>query len=179
MEQLYCMNCLHQTPAYPCPLCGYDPGAAPVVHHALDQCILHGRYLTGRVLEKNAIEIIYKGMDLAENRQVVIREFFPAAQAGRASDGSLVWVAQPPEDRQALLAQAHRHLPQEAIQDSFPENGTVYTICQPNQPSPPPEAQPQRKQENEWIPFLLALLILTLVVLAGIALIQLLPKTFI
>ena len=161
MEQLYCMNCLHQTPAYPCPLCGYDPGAAPVVHHALGQCILHGRYLTGRVLEKNAIEIIYKGMDLAENRQVVIREFFPAAQAGRAPDGSLVWVAQPPEDRQALLAQAHRHLPQEAIQDSFPENGTVYMVCQPDPPQPR-QMLPSKKKDNEWLPFLLALLILIL-----------------
>ena len=179
MEQLYCMNCLHQTPAYPCPLCGYDPGAAPAVHHALDQCILHGRYLTGRALEKNAIEILYKGMDLAESRPVMIREFFPADQAGRAPDGSLVWVAQPPEDRQALLAQARHRLPQESIWDSFSENGTVYTICRADQSTPPSENPPERKKENEWIPFLLALLFLALAALAGIAVIQLLPEAII
>ena len=178
MEQLYCMNCLRQTPAYPCPLCGFDPGAVPAVPHALAQCILHGRYLTGRPLEKDAIEILYKGMDLAENRPVVIREFFPASQAERAPDGSLIWMTQPPENRQALLARTHRCLPQEDLLDSFPENGTVYTICQPNPPSPP-EAQPQRKKENEWIPFLLALLILALAALAGITLVWLLPEAII
>ena len=83
MERLYCVNCLRQTPAYPCPLCGYDPGSAPAVGQALEQSILHGRYLTGRPLEKNSLEILYKGLDLTGSRPVVIHEFFPAGQAER------------------------------------------------------------------------------------------------
>ena len=50
MERIYCMNCLRETPAYPCPLCGYAPRVTPAVNQALEQCILHGRYLTGRAL---------------------------------------------------------------------------------------------------------------------------------
>ena len=56
MEQIYCMNCLRQTPAYPCPLCGYDPSDAPQVTQALEQSIRHGRYLTGRALEKTILK---------------------------------------------------------------------------------------------------------------------------
>lgn len=178
MERIYCMNCLRQTPAYPCPLCGYDPGAAPAVGQALEQSILHGRYLTGRALEKNAIEIVYKGLDLEENRPVILREFFPAAQAERLADGRLRWRNPPPEDREALLAQTQR-LPREAISDSFSENGTVYTVCLPRQSMPQPETPPERKTENEWIPFLLALLLFTLATLTGIALTQLLGRSII
>lgn len=178
MERIYCMNCLRQIPAYPCPLCGYAPGAAPAVSQALEQSILHGRYLTGRALEKNAIEIVYKGLDLKENRPVLLREFFPAVQAERPPGGSLSRRRRLPEDWEAMPAQTQR-LPRETIIDSFSENGTVYTVCLPGQSSPPPEIPPERKKENEWIPFLLALLILTLAALTGIALMQLLGRTII
>ena len=101
MERIYCKNCLRETPAYPCPLCGYDPEAAPAVSQALEQCILHGRYLTGRAMEKTPIGISYKALDLEENRPVSIREFFPAGQAQRQPDGSLSWLT-PPHPQGAL-----------------------------------------------------------------------------
>lgn len=161
MERLYCVNCLRQTPAYPCPLCGYDPGSAPAVGQALEQSILHGRYLTGRPLEKNSLEILYKGLDLAGSRPVVIHEFFPAGQAEREEDGTLRWTTPAPAEKNALLAQVRQRLPQERIADSFPENGTVYMVCQPD-PPPPRQTLPIKKKDNEWLPFLLALLILIL-----------------
>lgn len=161
MERLYCVNCLRQAPAYPCPLCGYDPGSAPAVGQALEQSILHGRYLTGRPLEKNGLEILYKGLDLAGNRPVVIHEFFPAGQAEREEDGTLHWTTPAPAEKNALLAQVRQRLPQERIADSFPENGTVYMVCQPDPPQPR-QMLPSKKKDNEWLPFLLALLILIL-----------------
>ena len=162
MEQLYCMNCLRETPTYPCPLCGYDPAGTPEVPQALEQSILHGRYLTGRALEKNNIEIIYKGLDLAENSPVTVWEFFPAGQAARQKGGSLSW-AVPQEHRQeAMLTRIRQRIPGAEILDSFPENGTVYVICKPASRSPRPVAPP-REKENEWLPFLLALLVLALV----------------
>lgn len=168
MEQLYCMNCLRQTPAYPCPLCGYDPSRAPRVPQALEQSILRGRYLTGRVLEKNSFEIVYRGLDLAENEPVTLREFFPAAQAERQKDGQLRWSSPISEDREAIVSRARQRLPQDAVLDSFSENGTVYIVCKPAPPRPAP-AQPPKK-ENEWIPVLLALVVLTLIALTTAAL---------
>lgn len=179
MERIYCMNCLRQTPAYPCPLCGYDPGVAPAVNQALEQCILHGRYLTGRALEKNAIEIIYKGLDLSENRPVTIREFFPAGQAARRPDGSLEWAAPAAMDETAILAQARRRLPEGIIRDSFSENGTVYIVCEPDRSPVRSESRPPEKKENEWIPFLLALLVLALAALTGAALLRILGGTIV
>ena len=161
MEQLYCMNCLRETPSYPCPLCGYDPAHTPEVPQALEQSILHGRYLTGRALEKNNIEIIYKGLDLAKNSPVTVWEFFPAGQAARQEGGSLAWSVPQAQSPEAMLARIRQQIPGREILDSFPENGTVYVICKPAVRSSQPSAPPRRK-ENEWLPFLLALLVLAL-----------------
>ncbi|MGM9605207.1 MAG: hypothetical protein ACI3XG_09080 [Faecousia sp.] len=179
MERIYCMNCLRQTPAYPCPLCGYDPAAAPAVNQALEQCILHGRYLTGRALEKNAIEITYKGLDLSEDRPVTIREFFPAGQAQRKTGGSLEWADRIPMSEADVLTHARQRLPEGMIRDSFSENGTVYIVCEPDRsPVRPQQPQPVKK-ENEWIPFLLALLLLALAALTGAALLRILGGTIV
>lgn len=162
MEGLYCANCLRRAPAYPCPLCGYDPAGTPGVARAMDPCILHGRYLTGRVLEKNALEMVYAGRDLALDRRVDIHEFFPAGKAERCADGSLRWTA-PPRPEEALPPQPHR--PGETLLDSFSEHNTIYTICQPLPPARQPR-QPE-KRSGEWLPFLLALLVLALAALTA------------
>ena len=171
MEQLYCMNCLRQAPAYPCPLCGYDPKALPRVSQAMDQSILRGRYLTGRALEKNSLEIIYRGMDLAQNKPVTIREFFPAAQAERQTDGSVKWSVPPPEGEEAVLARLRQRFSQEAVVDSFSENGTVYTVCKPVPTRSPSPMKPIQK-EPVWLPPVLALLVLFLAARTGFALWQ-------
>ena len=166
MERIYCKNCLRETPAYPCPLCGYDPEAAPAVSQALEQCILHGRYLTGRALEKTPIGISYKALDLEENRPVSIREFFPAGQAQRQPDGSLSWLT-PPHPEGALGT--HSQMPEDVVLDSFSENNTIYTVFRPVAPSRkrPPQV---RKKESEWLPFLLALLLFLLTIAAALPL---------
>lgn len=164
MEQIYCRNCLRRTPAYPCQLCGYDPSDFPEVAQGLEQCILHGRYLTGRVLEKNSMEILYKGRDLAEDREVILREFFPAGKAERREDGSLRWIAAP-EPEEALPPQPRRR--GETLLDSFSENNTIYTVCQPNTRRPMSREITPKEKEREWLPFLLALLSLILAAAAA------------
>lgn len=164
MERIYCANCLRRTPGYPCPLCGYDPSRTPEVAQALDQCILHGRYLTGRVLEKNPMEIVYKGRDLAQNRGVILREFFPVGKAERREDGSLRWIAAP-QPEEALPPQPRRR--GETLLDSFSENNTIYTVCQPDVPRPKPQSAAPKEKGQEWLPFLLALLSLILAAAAA------------
>lgn len=178
MEGIYCMNCLRRAPAYPCPLCGYDPADAPAVAQALPQSILHGRYLTGRALEKNAFEITYRGLDLSENRPVTLREFFPAGQAERKEDGSLEWAPEAPGRQADVLARARRRLPRTAIRDSFSENGTTYIVCEPGQHPGPVRRNPRPKEDNEWIPFLLAMVLLVTLGLTMWILVQLLSRFF-
>lgn len=168
MEQLYCMNCLGQIPAYPCPLCGYDPSQSPRISQALEQSILRGRYLTGRVLEKNSIEIVYRGLDLVENRPVTLWEFFPGSQAERLENGHLKWNSPAGENEQTILSRLRQRLPQEAVLDSFSENSTVYIVCKPAAQRPVPVQHP--KKENEWIPILFALVVLALTALTAAAL---------
>lgn len=162
MEQVYCLNCLRRIPAYPCPLCGYDPSGTPAVAQALEQCILRGRYLTGRVLEKNAMEILYRGRDLAEDREVIIREFFPQGKARRRTDGSLDWIGSP-KPAEALPPQPSRR--GETLLDSFSENNTIYTVCQSAPPLPRPRGE--KRKQSGWLPFLLALLVLALIAAAA------------
>lgn len=162
MEDCRCPNCLCRIPAYPCLLCGYDPTGAPVVLQAMEPRLLHGRYLTGRVLEKNALEIVYRGRDVEEGRLVSIREFFPAGKAERSADGSLRWTS-PPWPGEALPPQRPR--PGEPVLDSFSENNTIYTVFPAPLPGRKPRQSPRR--ENEWLPFLLALLLLSLTALAA------------
>lgn len=168
MEQLYCMNCLAQIPACPCPLCGYDPSQSPRVPQALEQSILRGRYLTGRALEKNSFEIVYRGLDLAENKPVALWEFFPAAQAERVENGFLKWNSPASEKQESILSRVRQRLPQDAVLDSFSENGTVYIVCKPTPERPTPVQPP--KKENEWIPILFALVTIALTALTAAAL---------
>lgn len=168
MEQLYCMNCLGQIPTYPCPQCGYAPSQSPGVSQALEQSILRGRYLTGRVLEKNSIELVYRGLDLVENKPVTLWEFFPIAQAERLENGHVKWNAPAGEDPQVILSRLRQRLPQDAVLDSFSENGTVYIVCKPAAQRPVPVQHP--KKENEWIPILFALVVLALTALTAAAL---------
>lgn len=168
MEQLYCMNCLDQIPAYPCPLCGYDPSQSPRISQALEQSILRGRYLTGRVLEKNSFEIVYRGLDLVENKPVTLREFFPNTQAERLENGLLKWNTPTMENEQTILSRLRQRLPQDAVLDSFSENSTVYIVCKPAAQRPAPAEPPSK--ENEWIPVLFALVTLSLTALTAAAL---------
>ena len=87
---------------YPCPKCGYDLSAESRNEYILPpQTILAGKYLVGRVLGQGGFGITYIGWDIALERKVAIKEYYPKGQVSR-NPGSrrLTWY----HDEQAQLA---------------------------------------------------------------------------
>ena len=75
MEFNKCLGCMEDFRGYPCPNCGYDPGADKGNGYALPpETILYGKYLVGRVLGQGGFGITYVGWDLALERKVAIKE---------------------------------------------------------------------------------------------------------
>jgi len=161
------MNCLRQVPTGKCPLCGFDPAAVPPVPQAMDPSILAGRYLTGRAVQKTGYDITYRGRDLAQDRPVLIQEYFPAGQVQRAGDGIGVHWLREPEKPDDLLRRA-RESAAAPIVEAFPENGTVYVVRrEPPAPTPGKVSPSAGEKESELAPFLIALAIVGALLLLG------------
>ena len=102
MELSKCLGCMEDFLGYPCPYCGYDPSRAQGQEYTLPpQTILAGKYLVGRVLGQGGFGITYIGWDIALERKVAIKEYYPKGQVSR-NPGSrrLTWY----HDEQAQLA---------------------------------------------------------------------------
>ena len=102
MELLKCLGCMEDFLGYPCPKCGYDLSAESRNAYTLPpQTILAGKYLVGRVLGQGGFGITYIGWDIALERKVAIKEYYPKGQVSR-NPGSrrLTWY----HDEQAQLA---------------------------------------------------------------------------
>ena len=85
---------MEKTSQYPCPHCGYDPGAGSAFPYALRPgTILNGKYVVGTVLGQGGFGITYIGWDLAKREKVAIKEYFPSAHVSRtqSSQGTLLW----------------------------------------------------------------------------------------
>ena len=84
MELNKCMGCMENIAGYPCPKCGYDPQKTGGNEYVLPpQTILYGKYLVGRVLGQGGFGITYIGWDLALERKVAIKEYYPSGQVSR------------------------------------------------------------------------------------------------
>ena len=102
MELNKCLGCMEDFLGYPCPKCGYDLSAESRSEYILPpQTILAGKYLVGRVLGQGGFGITYIGWDIALERKVAIKEYYPKGQVSR-NPGSrrLTWY----HDEQAQLA---------------------------------------------------------------------------
>ena len=102
MELNKCLGCMEDFLGYPCPKCGFDPQQIRGNEYALPpQTILAGKYLVGRVLGQGGFGITYLGWDIALERKVAIKEYYPKEQVSR-NPGSrrLTWY----HDEQAQLA---------------------------------------------------------------------------
>ena len=102
MELNKCLGCMEDFLGYPCPKCGYDLSAESRNEYILPpQTILAGKYLVGRVLGQGGFGITYIGWDIALERKVAIKEYYPKGQVSR-NPGSrrLTWY----HDEQAQLA---------------------------------------------------------------------------
>ena len=76
-----CYGCMAEVTQYPCAKCGYDPRKNQMPDYALKpETILNGKFLVGRVLGQGGFGITYVGWDLALERKIAIKEYFPAGQ---------------------------------------------------------------------------------------------------
>ena len=79
-----CFGCMEEIQGYPCPHCGFDPRSVKGIEYALPMgTILAGKYLVGRVLGQGGFGITYVGWDIALERKVAIKEYYPSGQVSR------------------------------------------------------------------------------------------------
>ena len=133
---------MEEIQGYPCPHCGFDPRSVKGIEYALPMgTILAGKYLVGRVLGQGGFGITYVGWDIALERKVAIKEYYPSGQVSR-NPGSrdLTWYTNE-QSRQArqngmqmFLKEARKMSKVDnltnvvRVRDIFQENETAYIV---------------------------------------------------
>ena len=144
MELSKCLGCMEDLQDYPCPHCGYDPTAEKRPEYALPQgTILAGKYLLGKVLGQGGFGITYIGWDIALERKVAIKEYYPSGQVSRSPGTlNLTWytteqaMAARQDGMQMFLKEARKMVKADSIPgivrvlDLFQENGTAYIVME-------------------------------------------------
>ena len=137
-----CFGCMEEIHGYPCPVCGFDPAQAAAPNYVLPYgAILNGRYIVGKMLGQGGFGITYIGWDLAMERKVAIKEYYPSGQVSR-NPGSrdLTWYTNE-HSRQArqngmqmFLKEARKMSKVDnltnvvRVRDIFQENETAYIV---------------------------------------------------
>ena len=126
MEFSRCFHCMEETSQYPCPHCGYGPGAGSAFPYALQPgLILNGKYVVGTVLGQGGFGITDIGWNLALESKVAVKEYFPSAQVSRTARDS---------GREMFLKEARKmsrvsDIPQVVrVRDLFQQNNTAYIV---------------------------------------------------
>ena len=142
MELNKCFGCMEEIQGYPCPHCGFDPRSVKGIEYALPMgTILAGKYLVGRVLGQGGFGITYVGWDIALERKVAIKEYYPSGQVSR-NPGSrgLTWYTSLQSQQakqngtQMFLKEARKmskvdDIPNVVrVRDLFQENETAYIV---------------------------------------------------
>lgn len=142
MELNKCLGCMEDFLGYPCPNCGFDPEQVQKNTFALPlQTILYGKYLVGKVLGQGGFGITYIGWDIALERKVAIKEYYPSGQVSR-SPGTKVLTWYTSEQAQQALQNGMEMFLKEArkmvkvdglphivrVLDLFRENDTAYIV---------------------------------------------------
>jgi serine/threonine protein kinase/tetratricopeptide (TPR) repeat protein len=139
-----CINCMADKGEHAkCPECGYDEGR--FVQEALylrPRTILNTKYLCGLPLGKGGFGITYIGWDIALERKLAIKEFFPSALATRHQNQSTV-LANSSEEQEYLeiglrmfldearrVAQFHHVDGIVTVHDFYEENSTAYMVME-------------------------------------------------
>lgn len=143
MELNKCLGCMENYQGTPCPHCGYDPNRVKGQEYTLPpQTILAGKYLVGRMLGQGGFGITYIGWDIALERKIAIKEYYPNGLVGRSQTSrvQLVWYSGPLAEQarkdgmDAFLREARKMTKVSAIprvvqvRDLFYENGTAYIV---------------------------------------------------
>ena len=142
MELNKCFGCMEEIQGYPCSHCGFDPRSVKGIEYALPMgTILAGKYLVGRVLGQGGFGITYVGWDIALERKVAIKEYYPSGQVSR-NPGSrgLTWYTSVQSQQakqngtQMFLKEARKmskvdDIPNVVrVRDLFQENETAYIV---------------------------------------------------
>ena len=144
MELSKCLGCMESSAGYPCPKCGYDPEKDKHMEYALPLgTILAGKYLVGKVLGQGGFGITYIGWDIALERKVAIKEYYPSGQVSRSpGTRNLTWYTTEAAEQarqdgmQMFLKEARKMSKVDGIPgivrvlDLFQENGTAYIVME-------------------------------------------------
>ena len=144
MELSKCLGCMEDFRGYPCPKCGYDPEKTKNAEYALTPgTILAGKYLVGKVLGQGGFGITYIGWDIALERKVAIKEYYPSGQVSRSpGTRNLTWYTTEAAEQarrdgmQMFLKEARKMSRADGIPgvvrvlDLFQENGTAYIVME-------------------------------------------------
>ena len=138
-----CFNCMEpiDAPDAVCANCGWDNHNRENGNAALEQTVLKDQYIVGKSLGRGGFGITYVGFDLALDRRIAIKEFFPIGTAYRFGDAVTVRAyTETEEDFQSGLKQAIQESRTTAklgqipnvmqVHNVFLENGTVYMIME-------------------------------------------------
>lgn len=92
MQVNLCFGCMEPTDSYPCPRCGYTPGGKGAEWALQPGSILNGKYMVGRILGQGGFGITYIGWDIALEKKVAIKEYYPSGQVSRTpGTNTLSW----------------------------------------------------------------------------------------
>ena len=142
MELNKCLGCMEDFQGYPCPNCGFEPGKEQGNEYILPpQTILAGKYLVGKVLGQGGFGITYIGWDIALERKVAIKEYYPSGQVSRSlGTKTLTWYRSEQAQRarqdglEMFLKEARKMARVDDIpgvvrvRDLFRENDTAYIV---------------------------------------------------
>lgn len=160
-----CPGCMHEltdeeSKMIKCPHCGFEKEkedreqALPVL------TILNGKYLIGKILEKDSTSITYQAYDLNLEIRIQITEYFPPILAKRAEDKRMVipisneTTESYEQGKKNNLDNARQFVKmvtlsggENVIRDFFEEYNTVYTVLI-DQAMPSVTAMPQNCSED-------------------------------
>lgn len=144
MEFNRCPGCMEPSQENPCSRCGFDSQRPSGMEYALPlNTILAGKYVVGRVLGQGGFGITYIGWDLALERKVAIKEYYPSGQVSRSQGTrNLTWYtteqanAARKSGMEMFLKEARKMVKVDNIPgivrvlELFQENGTAYIVME-------------------------------------------------
>lgn len=140
-----CFQCMNEMPEgeHICSHCGYDQRTVPrEVYHLQPGTVLHQKYQIGVVIGFGGFGIVYKAWDLALNRVVAVKEYYPTMYLKRDPGMTQVILFDKKNEDAFLkgkeefltearnIAKYNSHPNIVHVYDFFEENGTAYFVME-------------------------------------------------
>lgn len=140
-----CFQCMNEMPEgeHICSHCGYDQRTVPrEVYHLQPGTVLHQKYRIGVVIGFGGFGIVYKAWDLALNRVVAVKEYYPTMYLKRDPGMTQVILFDKKNEEAFLkgkeefltearnIAKYNSHPNIVHVYDFFEENGTAYFVME-------------------------------------------------